>query len=63
MAQRRYSDEDSLLVLSEIGVHWHDGFMLSARQVLDRAGLVKKEQVKVTANTGGMFILTPKTGI
>ena len=33
----------------------------AAREVLDQTGLVKKEQVEVTANTGGMFILTPKT--
>ena len=33
------------------------------REVLDRTGLVKKEQVEVTANTGGMFILPPKTSI
>ena len=33
----------------------------AAREVLDRTGLVKKEQVEVTANTGGMFILPPKT--
>ena len=26
----------------------------AAREVLDRTGLVKKEQVEVTANTGGM---------
>ena len=33
----------------------------TAREVLDRTGLVKKEQVEVTANTGGMLILPPKT--
>ena len=32
----------------------------AAHEVLDRAGLVKKEQVEVTANKGGMFILHPK---
>jgi hypothetical protein len=32
----------------------------AAREVLDRTGLVKKEQVEITANTGGMFILPPK---
>ena len=32
----------------------------AAREVLDRTGLVKKEQLDVTANTGGMFIITPK---
>ena len=31
-----------------------------ARKVLDRTGLVKKKQVEVTANTGGMFILPLK---
>ena len=33
----------------------------AAREVLDRTRLVKKEQVEVTANTGGMFILPPRT--
>ena len=33
----------------------------AAREILDRTGLVNKEQLKVTANTGGMFILPPKT--
>ena len=33
----------------------------AAREVLDQTGLVKKEQVEVTANTGGMFTLPPKT--
>ena len=33
----------------------------AALEVLDQTGLVKKEQVEVTANTGGMFILLPKT--
>ncbi len=33
----------------------------AAREVLDRTGLVKKEQVEITANAGGMFILPPKT--
>ena len=33
----------------------------AAREVLDRSGLAKKEQVEVTANAGGMFILPPKT--
>ena len=33
----------------------------AAREVLDRTGLVKKEQLEVTTNTGGMFILPPKT--
>ena len=33
----------------------------AAREVLDRSGLVKKEQVEVTTNSGGMFILPPKS--
>ena len=32
----------------------------AAKEVLDRVGLVKKEQVQVTATGGGMFILPPK---
>ncbi len=34
----------------------------AAREILDRTGLVKKEQVEVTGSTGGLFILPPKTG-
>ena len=33
----------------------------ATREVLDRTGLVKKEQVEVTGQTGGVFILPPKT--
>ena len=33
----------------------------AAHEILDRTGLVKKEQVEVSANTGGIFILPPKT--
>ena len=34
----------------------------AAREVLDRSGLVKKEQIKVTNNRGGgLFVLPPKT--
>ena len=33
----------------------------AAREVLDRSGLVKKEQVEVSCNAGGIFILPPKT--
>ena len=33
----------------------------AAREVLDRAGLVKKEQVEVTGTNGGIFILPLKT--
>jgi spermidine/putrescine-binding protein len=32
----------------------------AAKEVLDRAGVVKKEQVEVTAPKGAMFILPPK---
>ena len=32
----------------------------AAKEVLDRTGLVKKERVEVTGNTGGIFILPPK---
>ena len=34
----------------------------AARELLDRSGIVKKEQVEVTTNTGGLFVLPPKTG-
>jgi len=33
----------------------------AAREVLDHTGLVKKEQVEVSGNAGGIFILPPKT--
>ena len=33
----------------------------AAREVLDRTGLVKKEQVEVTSQTDSVFILPPKT--
>ena len=33
----------------------------AAKEVLDRTGLVKKEQVEVKSTGGGMFILPPKT--
>lgn len=32
----------------------------AAREVLDRTGLVKKEQVQVEAKGGGLFVLPPK---
>ena len=32
----------------------------AAKEILDRTGLVKKERVEVTGNTGGIFILPPK---
>ena len=32
----------------------------AAREVLDRTGLVKKEQLEVTTNTGGMFFYLQK---
>jgi hypothetical protein len=33
----------------------------AAREILDRTGLVKKEQIEVTNKGGGMFILPPKS--
>jgi hypothetical protein len=33
----------------------------AASEVLDRSGLVKKEQIEVTNTGGGMYILPPKT--
>ena len=33
----------------------------AAKEVLDRTGLIKKEQVEVKSTGGGMFILPPKT--
>jgi hypothetical protein len=32
----------------------------AAKEVLDRSGVVKKEQVEISAPTGGMFVLPPK---
>ena len=32
----------------------------AAREILDRTGLVKKEQIEVTNKGGGMFILPPR---
>ena len=32
----------------------------TAKEILDRTGLVKKEQLGVTSNSGGIFILPPK---
>ena len=34
----------------------------AAREVLDRSGIVKKEQVEVTTSQGGLFVLPPKSG-
>ena len=34
----------------------------AAREVLDRSGIVKKEQVEVTTSQGGLFVLLPKSG-
>ena len=33
----------------------------ATREVLDRTGLVKKEQIEVTNTSGGLFVLPPKT--
>ena len=35
--------------------------MAAAKELLDRTGLVKKEQIEVTSGSGGMFILPPKS--
>jgi hypothetical protein len=35
----------------------------AAREVLDRSGLVKKEQIEVNNTGGGMFILPPKQDV
>ena len=35
----------------------------AAREVLDRSGLVKKEQIEVTNTGGGLFILPPKSDV
>ena len=32
----------------------------AAKEILDRTGLVKKEQIEVSSNSGGIFILPPK---
>ena len=37
--------------------------MSAARKILERTGAKKKDKLEVTANTGGMFILPPKTSI
>lgn len=34
----------------------------AATQVLDRVGIVKKEKLEVSSDTGGLFILPPKKG-
>lgn len=34
--------------------------VVAATQILDRVGLVKKEKVEVSSDTGGLFILPPK---
>lgn len=47
-------------VLDDPGALGARNTIAAAREVLDRSGLVKKEQVEVTANAGGMFILPPK---
>jgi hypothetical protein len=35
----------------------------AAKEVLDRSGIVKKEQVEVSTPAGGMFVLPPKKSI
>ena len=48
-------------VLDDPSAMGADNAILAAREVLDRTGLVKKEQVEVTGTNGGIFILPPKT--
>jgi len=47
-------------VLEDPGALGARNSIAAAREVLDRTGLVKKEQIEVTSNGGGMFILPPK---
>lgn len=47
-------------VLTDPGSMGARNAVSAAAQILDRAGLVKKEQVQVTGPEGGIFILPPK---
>ena len=49
---------DTLDDPSAIGAH---NTIPAAKEILDPTGLVKKEQLEITTDTGGMFILPPKT--
>ena len=47
-------------VLTDPGSMGARNAIAAASQVLDRAGLVKKEQVQISSPEGGIFILPPK---
>lgn len=47
-------------VLNDPGAMGARNTVSAAKEILDRAGLVKKEQIEVTATGGGMFVLPPK---
>ena len=47
-------------VLDDPGALGARNAVAAAREVLDRAGLVKKEQVEVKGPSGGIFVLPPK---
>jgi hypothetical protein len=48
-------------VLDDPGAMGARNSIAAAREILDRTGLVKKEQVEVTNTGGGIFILPPKS--
>lgn len=47
-------------VLDDPGALGARNAVAAAREILDRAGLVKKEQVEVKGPSGGIFVLPPK---
>lgn len=48
-------------VLDDPGAMGARNSIAAAREILDRTGLVKKEQVEVSSTSGGIFILPPKS--
>ena len=50
-------------VLDDPGQMGARNAVAAATQILDRAGLVKKEQVEVKGPVGGIFVLPPKSGV